>query len=94
MQRKKGTFGHCKVYKTWTDKSNEGKRREINIDTVGLGRTKTEIFTTLHHEMVHLYNIEHEVQDTSRGGSYHNKKFRDEAERPMTSYAQVSVTVE
>ena len=33
------------------------------------------------HEMVHLYNMEQGIQDTSRGGSYHNKHFRDEAEK-------------
>ena len=33
------------------------------------------------HEMVHLYNLAHGVQDCSRGGSYHNRKFKEEAER-------------
>ena len=33
------------------------------------------------HEMVHIYNMEHNVQDCSRGGSYHNKRFKEEAER-------------
>jgi len=33
------------------------------------------------HEMVHLYNIAHNVQDCCRGGAYHNRKFKAEAER-------------
>ena len=33
--------------------------------------------------MVHLYNIKHNIQDCSRGGSYHNAKFRDEAKKHM-----------
>lgn len=35
---------------------------------------------TVLHEMVHLYNIQTGVQDTSRGGTYHNKRFREAAE--------------
>ena len=33
------------------------------------------------HEMVHLYNIQQNVQDCSRGGAYHNKRFKEEAEK-------------
>ena len=35
------------------------------------------------HEMVHLYNIQRDIQDYSRGGTYHNKKFKTEAEKHM-----------
>ena len=31
--------------------------------------------------MVHYYNYERGVQDCSRGNTYHNRKFREEAER-------------
>lgn len=31
------------------------------------------------HECVHLWNMQQGVKDTSRGGAYHNKKFRDAA---------------
>ena len=34
---------------------------------------------TLLHEMVHLYNLMVDVQDTSRNGRYHNRKYRDAA---------------
>jgi hypothetical protein len=30
--------------------------------------------------MAHLYSLQTGVQDTSRGGAYHNKKFQDTAE--------------
>ena len=33
------------------------------------------------HEMVHLWNMQNGVQDCSRGGAYHNKKFKEEAEK-------------
>ena len=33
--------------------------------------------------MVHLYNIKRGIQDCSRGGTYHNRKFKEEAEKHM-----------
>jgi rubrerythrin len=30
--------------------------------------------------MVHLYNLQKEIKDTSRGGTYHNVKYKDAAE--------------
>ncbi|MCL2311697.1 MAG: recombinase family protein [Firmicutes bacterium] len=32
-------------------------------------------------EMCHLYNIQNGIQDTSRGGTYHNVKFKETAEK-------------
>ena len=32
------------------------------------------------HEMCHLYALQNEIQDTSRSGIYHNKKFKKIAE--------------
>lgn len=32
------------------------------------------------HEMVHLYCREHGIKEVSRGGSYHNKRFKEIAE--------------
>jgi hypothetical protein len=31
--------------------------------------------------MVHLWNLQNGVQDTSRGGTYHNKKFKEVAQQ-------------
>lgn len=36
---------------------------------------------TLIHEMVHQYCAENDIKDTSRGGTYHNKRFKKEAEK-------------
>ena len=36
---------------------------------------------TLLHEMIHEYCFIHQIKDTSRGGSYHNKRFKAEAEQ-------------
>ena len=72
-------YGHVTVAKTWKRKDED--RHELNIGAESLNRPIEEITATMVHEMVHLYNIAHGIQDCSRGGTYHNKKFRDEAER-------------
>ena len=46
----------------------------------GLARPIEEVTATLLHEMVHYFNYENGIQDCSRGGTYHNKRFREAAE--------------
>lgn len=72
-------YGHVTVAKTW--KRKDDWRHELNIGAETLDRPIEHVVATLVHEMVHLYNIAHDIQDCSRGGSYHNKKFKVEAER-------------
>lgn len=72
-------YGHVTVAKTW--KRKEDWRHELNMGAETIDRPIEEIVATMMHEMVHLYNIAHGVQDCSRGGAYHNKKFKAEAER-------------
>lgn len=40
-----------------------------------------ETLDTMIHEMVHLYCRENNIKETSRGGKYHNGKFKAEAEK-------------
>lgn len=72
-------YGHVTVAKTWRRK--EDWRHELNIGAETLERPIENIAATMLHEMVHLYNLAHGVKDCSRGGGYHNRKFKDEAER-------------
>lgn len=72
-------YGHVTVAKTW--KRKDDWRHELNMGAETIDRPIEEVVATMLHEMVHLYNIAHGVQDCSGGGVYHNKKFRDEAER-------------
>src|SRR5699024_7774330 len=57
----------------WTNGNDE--YHEINITPEALNRDYIEIIQTLIHEMIHLYNHVNNIKDTSRGGSYHNKRF-------------------
>lgn len=72
-------YGHISVQKVW--KSGEETRHEINLGAGTLDRPIENVAGTLLHEMVHLYNMENGIKDTSRGGTYHNKKFKAEAEK-------------
>lgn len=83
----KGAYGWCTTWKAWKEKTeNEEEQNdalgyyEINLCAEHLARPFTEVCATLLHEMVHLWNLQNEVQDTSRGGTYHNKKFKQVAE--------------
>lgn len=73
-------YGHFSLREdTWVSKL--GGTHEINIGAGTLSRPIEGVVSTLLHEMVHYYNYERGVQDCSRGNTYHNRKFREEAER-------------
>jgi len=75
-----GAYGWITVNKVWSSKDNKWFR-EINLCAEYLNRDTEFVITTLLHEMCHLYNIQNDIQDTSRGGTYHNKKFKEIAEK-------------
>lgn len=78
----KGAYGWCTMWKAW--KKVEDKDTgyyEINICAEHLTREFKEICSTLLHEMVHLYNLQNQIQDVSRGNTYHNKRFKEVAEQ-------------
>ena len=73
-------YGHFSLREdTWVSKL--GSTHEINIGAGTLARPIENIVATLLHEMVHYYNYINGIQDCSRGNTYHNRKFREEAER-------------
>ena len=70
-------YGHFTLSEdTWVSKL--GGTHEINIGAGTLSRPVESICATMLHEMVHYYK--NGIQDTSRGGTYHNKRFKLEAE--------------
>lgn len=72
-------YGHVTVGKSWR-RADGSQRHELNVAAGTLDRPIEEVVATVLHEMVHLYNIQAGIQDCSRGGTYHNKRFRDAAE--------------
>lgn len=79
IQNTPNAYGHVTVMKTWL--SGNERRRELNIGAGTLARPIEETVATLIHEMVHIYNLDNEIKDVSRGGAYHNKRFKEEAEK-------------
>ncbi len=73
-------YAHYTPFDAWNTKDT-GKR-EINMGAGTLDRPIENIIASLMHEMTHMYNdIVLNVQDTSRGGTYHNKNFAKQAEQ-------------
>lgn len=70
-------YGHVTVGKSW--RRGQENRHELNLGAGTLDRPIEHVTATLLHEMVHLWNIREGIQDCSRGGQYHNKRFRDAA---------------
>lgn len=79
VQSKPGTFGHCSVSRVW--KRKRENTYELNIAAEVLDYPIEETLDTMLHEMVHLYCREQGIQEVSRGGKYHNGKFKEQAER-------------
>lgn len=77
----KGAYGWCTSWKAWKEGDDSEGYYEINMCAEHLNRPFEETCGTLLHEMVHLWNLQVGVQDTSRGGTYHNKKFKEAAEQ-------------
>ena len=82
-----GAYGWISVHKVWSSKDNK-YYREINLCAEYLNRPPELVITTLLHEMCHLYNMQNDIQDCSRGGTYHNAKFKETAERSGLTVAK------
>ena len=79
VQSKPGTMGHCTVAKVW--QRPDGNTYELNIAAEVLNYAIEETLDTMIHEMVHLYCRENGIKEVSRNGTYHNGRFKAEAEK-------------
>lgn len=79
IQSSRGSYGHFTIQKEW--RVAEERYNEINISAEHLDRPIENIMSTLMHELVHYYNFLNGVKDTSQYGRYHNKLFKQEAEK-------------
>ena len=78
LKKTPSAYGHITCSKVW--QAGDTAKYEINISSATLARPIEETAATLLHEMAHEYNLEHGIQDTSRGGFYHNTAFKTTAE--------------
>lgn len=79
IQRNAGSFGHFSLDRVWC--RVEDRQHEINISAGYMARPIENIVATLMHECVHLYNFSRGIKDVSSNGVYHNKIFKQEAEK-------------
>lgn len=82
LQKTSGAYGHFETIPMWQD-VNGNKRYEINLNSEYITRPIEQVLATLIHEYTHYYCQVNGIKDTSRGGTYHNKKFKEEAEKHM-----------
>ncbi len=79
IQSSQRAYGHITVGKVWQDSWDS--YHEINISAEYLNRPVENIIATLLHECSHLYAMENNIRDTSNNYRYHNKKFKEIAEK-------------
>ena len=73
-------YGWFTVRKVWAENGQDDGEYEINMSAQFLNRSVNEIAATMIHEMCHQYALQHNIQDCSRGNTYHNKMFKKIAE--------------
>lgn len=73
------TNGHFTINKTW--RVGDEYTHEINVSAEHLDRPIENICATLMHEMVHYFCALNDIHDTSKNYRYHNKLFKEEAEK-------------
>lgn len=75
-KHRKRTMGWCTRTPVWAFENGENRLFEINLSAEFLDQGFYETMDTLLHEMVHLYFQINNIQEVSRKGQYHNKKFK------------------
>jgi hypothetical protein len=59
----------------WQHRDDEARTDEIYISSTILNEGPTSVFHTLLHEATHSLAVARHIEDTSRNGRYHNRKF-------------------
>jgi predicted SprT family Zn-dependent metalloprotease len=76
--RKGRALGWFTCWESW--QANGSSAPEINISANFLDREPIDTAATMLHEMCHLYAYLRKIQDCSRSGTWHNKRFKEIAE--------------
>jgi hypothetical protein len=81
MRGKRNALGWCSIEPIWTNEDESDKRREINICAENANLSIIQIVEIMLHEMVHYYCDLQGIKTTSRNGTFHNKHYKEYAER-------------
>lgn len=68
------TLGHFAAGR-WHAATSDEAQAEVLVGGEGLGRGPAEVLGTLLHEAAHGLAHTRRIQDTSRGGRYHNRRY-------------------
>lgn len=79
IQSSPRTNGHLTMRPEWS--VQEDRLYELNISAEHLDRPIENIMATLMHELTHYHCLMNGISDTSQNGRYHNKRFKEEAEK-------------
>lgn len=74
-----GAYGHVTTQKVWHN--DDDAMFELNLSADYLNRPIENVVATLIHEGCHLYALQYGIKDTSNHGVYHNKRFKELAEK-------------
>ena len=68
---------------TWTGQANgeQFAQHEVGISSQWISRPITDVVSTICHECCHHYSYLKGIQDVSRSGYWHNKRFKEVAEQ-------------
>jgi hypothetical protein len=86
-QTRAAKLGHFATGR-WTVQGNPSAQPEVLVAGEGLGRGAAEVLATLLHEAAHGLCWTRQIRDTSRGGRYHNRAFRQMAEHAGLTVTQ------
>lgn len=74
-----GTTNRVWYQKDTKESNSTNSFFEINICADALYLPIHDIAEIMLHEMAHIYNVQNQIKDTSRNGTYHNKHFASTA---------------
>lgn len=80
VQSSPKAYGTYTPWESWKDSGSQQGYKEINIGAESIDRPIENVIATLVHEMTHFYCDLQGIKDCSRGGTYHNKSFKKQAE--------------
>ncbi len=89
LDGKNKAYGWFTPHKVWQENDKDDGAHEINITAQYLNRPVKQIAATMIHEQCHYYAELNNLQDTSRGNTYHNKLFKQIAEKHGLTVSKV-----
>lgn len=86
----------------WINAATKKRFYELSLNSSFMDRPVEDIVASMCHEMVHIYNSQQGIKDSSRAGTYHNQSFHDTAEShgliasptEITGYSDTSLSDE